>query len=767
MPVLIVCEKNIAAERIARILSSGTYKRNYLGRTAVYNFDSGGEQYAVVGLRGHILNLDYPQEYNKWDLSNLREVLNAKPVKQVVEWSIARALSDIAPNASEVIIATDFDREGELIGVEALSLVVKSNPSIKIKRARFSAITEEEVRKTFANPVEVDYNLAYAAEARQTLDLVWGTILTRFLSLSSKQTGREFLSAGRVQSPTLRILVDREKEIQNFVPKPYWLIDANLRKGEAKAENREQRIANPSLESRISNSEFRARHEKGQIWDKPELDAIMAKLAGADKGTVSDYKCEQKRETPPSPFNTTSYLQAATALGLSAHRAMSIAEELYMSGYISYPRTDNTVYPKSLGIYSILRKLTKSAAFGKEAEELLENHRPYPTRGRMEATDHPPIHPVDVANKEKMPKEAWAVYELVVRRFFATMAPDGTAEESEARISISGEPFKAEGYRIIEQGWRKYYPYFRVNEHILPMFSPGETVDVLLVEQSEEKTKPLKRYSQGSLIQEMERLGLGTKSTRAEIIQKLYDRGYVEGGNVIPTKAGIAVTDALKEYSSPIVSPEMTARLEEGMDEIANGAKKIDDIVSVSSAELSTILEELQKNEKEIGEKIQKILREQNAMGNCPNCGAPLRMLHSRYGKRFVGCSAYPKCSTTYPLPQKGKIEYTGVCPECKAPTVKVIMKGMRPWHICINMNCPTTKARMEARAAKFAVANEKKEKKNSSKKPGAAAIIAEAEKKPTKKKKPSAAVASKPKAVEKRKRKTAANVEESEANKP
>ncbi len=721
MPVLIVCEKNIAAERIARILSNGTYKRNYLGRTAVYNFDSGGEQYAVIGLRGHILNLDYPQEYNKWDLSNLREVLNAKPVKQVVEWSIANALSDIAPNANEVIIATDFDREGELIGVEALSLIVKANPSIKIKRARFSAITEEEVKKTFANPVEVDYNLAYAAEARQMLDLVWGTILTRFLSLSSKQTGREFLSAGRVQSPTLRILVDREEEIQKFVPKPYWLIGAKLRKDE----------------------EFRARHEKGQIWEKQEADAIMARLAGADKGTVSDYNCEQKRETPPSPFNTTSYLQAATALGLSAHRAMSIAEELYMSGYISYPRTDNTVYPKSLGIYSILHTLTKSAVFGKEAGELLENHRPYPTRGRMEATDHPPIHPADVANKEKMPKEAWAIYELVVRRFFATMAPDGIAEESEARISISGEPFKAEGYRIIEQGWRKYYPYFRVDESKLPALSPGETVEVVSVEQSEEKTKPPKRYSQGSLIQEMERLGLGTKSTRAEIIQKLYDRGYVEGGNVIPTKAGMAVTDALKEYSAPIVSPEMTVRLEAGMDEIANGAKKIEDIVSASSAELSAILETLQKNEKEIGEKIQKVLSEQNAIGNCPNCGAPLRMLRSRFGKRFVGCSAYPKCSTTYPLPQKGKIEYTGVCPECKAPAVKVITKGMRPWHLCINMNCPTTKARMEEKAARTeakTAANASKAEKPTKKKVAKAGAEAAAEKpkrKPAAKRRP------------------------------
>ncbi|MDD5502097.1 MAG: DNA topoisomerase, partial [Candidatus Thermoplasmatota archaeon] len=405
-------------------------------------------------------------------------------------------------------------------------------------------------------------------------------------------------------------------------------------------------------------------------------------------------------------------------------KAMSIAEELYMSGYISYPRTDNTVYPKSLGIYSILRKLAKSAVFGKEAEGLLENHRPYPTRGRMEATDHPPIHPADVANKEKLSKEAWAIYELVVRRYFATMAPDGTAQESETHISINAEPFKANGYKIIDLGWRKYYPYFKAEESSLPTLAKGEHVEVLSIDLKEDKTKPPKRYSQGALIQEMERVGIGTKSTRAEVIQKLYDRGYVEGGNVIPTKAGIAVTDALKEYSSPIVSPEMTANLEAGMDEIASGSKKIEDIVNISSAELGEILTELQKNERQIGEKIQKILNEQNAMGNCPKCGSPLRIIKSRFGKRFVGCSAYPKCSTTFPLPQKGKLEYTGACATCGSPTVKLIMKGMRPWNICINMQCPTSKERMEARAAKI---EEKKVKETAKAEAKAAAKVKKA----------------------------------------
>jgi len=663
---LVICEKNIAARRIAYFLSNGAAKSGRFGRIPVYEFTKEGEPWKIIGLKGHILSLDYPSNYNQWNAIAPKELVSVEPIKKVTEKGIGSALKTLVDENPFVIVATDFDREGELIGVEAVELIKNYNQQlVNIKRAKFSSITKSDISKAFSDLEEVDYHLSNAGEARQIIDLVWGAVLTRFISLTSQRLGRDFLSIGRVQSPTLALLVEREKEIQSFEPKPYWKLLAELKKQEV----------------------FIATHEQGQIWDEQTAKTLHDKVKKATTATVTEVNVEQQKEYPPSPFNTTSFLQAASALGIAASRAMSIAEELYMSGLISYPRTDNTVYPPTLYLKGILEKLASSGGLTKEAAFVQQHKRRSPARGKKQATDHPPIHPVAVASK--LAGEKAAVYELICRRFLATLCEDAVSETSNATFDINKETFKASGYRVLEPMWKQVYPYFKNNKPSLPHLSKDEIIPIEKITLKKDKTKPPKRYTQGSLLAKMESLMLGTKSTRHEIISKLYGRRYISGGNLIPTATGIAVVEALNDCH--VVKPEMTAKLETDMDKIAEGKKTLDDTVKESRKMLTQVMKELEQEKERIKTSIQNAVKQQNHIGTCPSCGKDLVIRRSRNRKRFVGCSGYPNCRVTYPLPQKGAVIQTNqTCQTCKAPVIRVKSQGKRGWLLCLNPQCPS-----------------------------------------------------------------------------
>ena len=664
---LIISEKNHAARRIALILSDNTQKSRSQSGVPVLSFSKGEDEYSVLGLRGHIVILDYPDKYNNWDAVPPKELVSAKPEKKVDPSAkkIMNALKGLAEQTDEIIVATDYDREGELIGVEALA---QTKTGAKIRRAKFSALTKAEIERAFSELADLDYKLASAAETRQLIDLAWGASLTRFISLASGQLGKEFLSVGRVQSPTLALIVDREREIEAFEPTPYWIVAADLKKG----------------------TEFKATHKNGKFVDKDLAQAAYTRAKQAKTARVKETKDTDNNEWPPVPFSTTLFLMEANKLGLSPSQAMKVAEDLYTDGYISYPRTDNTVYPPSLSLRNILEKLRKSE-FAKEADEILSQESLRPSRGRKSTTDHPPIHPVEAATKSELKGSHWSVYELVTRRFLATLAPACRSKTTIVETDIGGEPFTSEGYVILEPGWRRYYPYFRVTETTLPAMAIDDLVDVLKVTSTEKKTTPPDRYSQGSLIKKMEDLGLGTKSTRHETIQKLYDRKFVKGTRIIePTESGTAVISALEKHANDITSVKMTSHLESDMDMIAAGELEQAEVVEESQAMLEDIMDVLEKHKKEIGDDIRKALREQHTLGACPKCGTgQLLQIRLKNGSTFAGCSNYPECRNSYPLPTGMLVLSTDQkCTVCSAPKVKMIAKGQAPVTICIDPKC-------------------------------------------------------------------------------
>jgi DNA topoisomerase-1 len=668
---LIICEKDNAARRIAEILSGKKFSKENYKRVPYYIYSHGGVENTVVGLRGHIINLDYAAEYNQWKKVDPKQLIRLPPTKQVTMRNIVTLLKRLSKEQPDCIIATDYDREGELIGVEGLDIIQKANPKIKALRARFSALTKNEIEQAFQSLSDIDYNLSASAETRQLIDLAWGASLTRFVSMASNRMGKEFLSVGRVQSPTLSLIVDKEKEIKAFIKKPYWEVILEL--------------------DGMLKEPVKAKHVKDRFWKKEEAEEAYNNVKDLDKASVSKLTERDRRESPPAPFNTTSFLRSATGLGFSASRVMSIAEDLYTQGYISYPRTDNTVYPKTLDFKEILQTLSKGD-FANLAKKLLAKSKLTPTRGKRSATDHPPIHPVGLAKKGDLDNPHWRIYELIVRRFFATLADPFIHKSVEAIFSADGEDFKAHGIKVISPGWREFYHYGD-REKEFPDIKQGDIFDIIKHSLLDKETKPPKRFSQGALIAEMDKLGLGTKSTRHEIIQKLYDRGYISSSPPEPTLMGFAVVDALERFAEPITQSEMTARLEEDMNKIAMGEIKQEAVVTESQDMLEDVFVTLEKNKHNIGDSIKKALLEQNTIGKCPWCGNDMIVSQSRWGKRFASCTYFPQCRNSYPLPQKGRIiSTTKSCDECRSPVIQVKSRGKRSWEICVNMNCPGRK---------------------------------------------------------------------------
>ena len=674
---LVVSEKNIAARRIAEILAVGKPKADKVYTTPVYRFRRDGDDWVSIGLKGHIMAVDFSDDFGKWKLEDLTALVNAKVEKVPTEKGIIQSLKSLAKKADAVVIATDFDREGELIGSDAANVVRSAAPNIPISRARFSAITKGEIERAFSELGTIAEELAAAGEARQDIDLVWGAVLTRYLTLAgNKATNAKFgtlRSAGRVQTPTLKLVVDRERERDAFVAVTYWQVKAGF-------------IA--------SGDEFSAMHATDRFKDEAEARRVMEAVADERTGTVTSAVKAKRTQVPPAPFNTTSLMAAAAAEGMSPAATMRVAESLYMDGLLSYPRVDNTVYPPSLDLRGLLETLKAVPFYREHVGRILGSGPLHATRGNKETTDHPPIHPTGAADPDKVTGQHWKIYNLVSRRFLATLSDPAVIEGTKATIEVASEPFMARGDVLVVPGYRAVYPYGMKKDEQLPALAEGGTVEFTGAALDEKQTQPPARFSQGRLLQEMEKLGLGTKSTRHNIIQNLYDRNYVTGDPIEPTCQGITVIEALSSYADRITTPDMTSDLEADMDRIAEASVTRERVVEHSREMLEPVMKVLLDKTDDVGVLLKKAIDEDATVGKCPVSGDDLRIRYSPKTRGwFVGCSGYPECSVTYSLPEAARYEaVSGECPECGAPRVRLIRFRQRPMELCLNQECATRK---------------------------------------------------------------------------
>lgn len=685
---LIVSEKKDAAKRVAEILAVGKPSAEKVYTTDVFTFRRDGEDWVSIGLRGHIMEVEFPETHpdvdnaanqvdlRKWKLEALPTLVEAPVLKLPHEKGIIQSLKSLAKKADHVIIATDYDREGELIGADARDIVRSVNKDVPVTRARFSAITREEIERALAEAGEISEDLAQAGESRQDIDLIWGAVLTRYLTLAHQtKTRRPFgdvLSAGRVQTPTLKLIVDREAEREAFVPEDYWTVKGAFAHG---------------------GEEFAASHATDRFKAEADGRAVLDAVAGATRGTVAEVKRTRRRVDPPTPFNTTALMAAAASEGISPARTMQLAEKLYLAGLISYPRVDNTVYPPSLDLKGALRALQAVPIYREHVTAILASPL-HATRGAKETTDHPPITPMGAADPDKLDAQQWKIYNLVARRFMATLSGPAFIEGTRVDIDVEGQRFVAKGDVVATAGFRAVYPYGLKKDEHLPQMAEGDGIEFRGATLDAKQTQPPSRYSQGKLLQEMERLGLGTKATRHDIIQGLIDRKYAIGDPIEPTCKGTTVVRALAEHASRITSPDMTRELDEEMDAIAGARDTRERVVEHSRSLLAEIMRVLLPIADEVGDTLKTATDEDAKVGKCPVSGHDLAIKFSPKNRSyFVGCIGYPECPQTYPLPKNAKFEAVEeLCPVCGTPQVKVMQYPKRPRVMCLSPDCPTKK---------------------------------------------------------------------------
>ncbi|WP_324735866.1 DNA topoisomerase I [Thermococcus sp. SY098] len=713
MVILIIAEKPNVAKKIAYALAERKPIRKTLYGVPYYELIRDGKKIIVAPAVGHLYTLAPKTKTYGYPIFDIEwvPVYVAEKGKSYAKDYI-KALRELAKRADEFIIACDYDTEGEVIGYTALKYACGIDPK-KAKRMKFSALTKRDILKAWYNlEPTINFGMADAGIARHILDWYWGVNLSRALTHAIKRASGKWmiLSTGRVQGPTLKFLVEREKEIANFKPTPYWVIKMILEK---------------------NGKQYTATYEKERILDEEEAKRIVQE---AKKGPafVEKVEVKQQKRNPPHPFDLgTLQREAYSAFGYSPKKTLDIAQRLYERGFTSYPRTSSQKLPKNLNYKYIIQSLAKIPEYKPFTHELLGKPQLKPVEGPKDDPAHPAIYPTgELPKPGELTQEEKNIYDLIVRRFLAAFADPAVREIMKVIINSNNHRFILSGARTVKEGWLKIYgKYVSFDEVILPKFREGEPVKVIQIKREKKKTKPPARYSPASVIKKMEDLGIGTKATRAQILETLYQRGYIEGKKKIKvTPLGMKVIEALEKNVPEIVSVELTREFEEKMDEIMKRKLSKDKVIEKAKEQLIKILREFKAKELDIGrELVEKLIESEEKktkkskkkaakeltaeeeeaikkavednekknnnpiiVGKCPKCGGDLVVRYNRKtGKRFVGCSNWPSCDVTYPLLQRGKIIPTGrVCPECgNAPIVK-IREGNREYEVCLNMNC-------------------------------------------------------------------------------
>jgi len=670
---VIISEKPTAAKKIAEALSDGkVIKKTYNKSVFYYEIIRNNRKIIVIAAVGHLYNLEerekgkgwtYPIFDVEWKESHLINKKNAFSKKYL------DAIKSFSKEADNLYNMCDVDVEGELIFKNIARFVFHREDA---KRAYFSTLTKQDLIKAFDDIKQhLDQRISESGETRHFLDFYWGINTSRALTLSIKHSGKGFklLSTGRVQGPALKLIVDKELEIRKFKSEPYWQLE-------------------------LITDKLNAWHKKDKFWKREEVDYAFNKCLGKD-AVVSKVSKTRSKQSPPHPFDLTSLqTEAYRALGISPRETLQIAQELYINGLISYPRTSSQKLPEQINYRKILSDLSKESSYSKFCNELLGKSKLKPNDGAKSDPAHPAIYPTGQIGKLKEKEKK--VYDLIVHRFLATFAEIAIRETMHVEIDVNGEMFLAKGTITIEKGWHYFYGiYLMLKEQELPSLNEGEKLKVKDLKIYNKETQPPKRYTPASIIKELDKRNLGTKSTRAEILQTLYDRGYVAEKSLEATELGIKIIEILGKYSPKILDEELTKDFEEDMEEIREGKIHEEEVLVKARKVLTDILEDFKAKEKVIGTELAEANIETrnhaSLVGKCPLCKeGNLRIIYSKKTKsKFVACDKYPNCKTTFSIPHNALVKSAKKeCDACKYPMMTVIRKGRRPYEYCLNPDC-------------------------------------------------------------------------------
>ncbi|MCW3992885.1 MAG: DNA topoisomerase I [Candidatus Bathyarchaeota archaeon] len=684
-PTLVVCEKPTAAKRIAQALDDAGRPGAYRERGVPYFVARrGGRELLVVSALGHLFTVAQSGGGWTYPVFDLKWVPAYEANKSAARTQgFIKVIEKLSRDAEGYVSACDYDMEGSLIAYTVLLHICGEESPKRARRMRYSTLTDQDIVRAWEKmPPTLDFPLIEAGRARHEVDWLFGINLSRALTLSVKNATGYYrtLSSGRVQGPTLNFIKAREVEVRTFVPTPFWVIEA---------------------ETEIDGKRYTLEYARPRIGTEREALEVEAACRGRE-GIITAIRSRRHRLLPPHPFSLGDLQRESYRQFRYAPRTtLRAAERLYLNALISYPRTSSQRLPPSIDLAEILKGLRSRRAYADLAERLLSKPALRPRQGKKDDPAHPAIYPTGNP-PGKLGKAQSRVYDLICRRFMATLGDPAVRQRTDAEVDVNGHLFRLRGSRILEQGWVLFYrPYVKEKEAALPALRKGQVLPLIRLEAFRKQTKPPPRFNPSSLLKLMEDEMIGTKATRTDIVDTLFKRGYVDGNPITITDLGFAIVETLSNYCPEILSVEMTRRLEKDLELIQTGEIPAEGVVNEAIEMLEPILKEFKAKERLIGTEINEALRAErlraNVLGPCPVCGTgEMRLIRNkRTGKRFAGCSNYfnGSCSASFPLPQRGRIQSTGrSCPKCGAPIIRVISRGRRPWDLCVNFECPSKK---------------------------------------------------------------------------
>jgi DNA topoisomerase I len=675
MVELIITEKPAQAEKIAQALADTVPTKKVIKKVPYYELKHNKKDILVGCAVGHLFGLKEIKKKKGWTYPVFDvEWLESYKLKKSSAFSkpYHEVLRTLAKKADKFVVACDYDAEGSVIGYNCVRFIAKKKDA---RRMKFSTLTKDELLESYKNASKhLDFEIIEAGETRHYLDYYWGISLSRALTLAIKSTGSfKLMTSGRVQGPTLKVIVDKEKEIQKFIPEPFWELH---------------------LKAKSNKQEINAQHKKGKFFDKTEVDKVL-KSTTDKPAIIQSIEEKEFQQSPPHPFNLTALQTEAYSLfGITPKETLSLAQDLYTAGMISYPRTSSQKLPIALNFKKLLTGLQKQKDYTLLCKELLKLKTLTPNEGKKTDSAHPAIYATG-EKSGRLGDRQKKIYDLVVKRFLATFAGPATRKTVTAKIDINNEPFVAKGTTTIKKGWHEFYmPYVTLKEEELPPLKKQEQLKSPIISRLDKETQPPKRYTQASIIKEMEKLNIGTKATRASILDALYKRNYITENSIMATKLGMETVKTLEKNCPDITDVSLTRHFEEEMEQIREKKKTKEIILEEAKKTLIQVLEKFRKKEKEIGEVLIKATWETeailNTVGECPKCKeGTLKIRSGRFGK-FIACDKYPDCKTTFSIPKAALVKPTkGFCKECNFPQVIVIRAGKRPFNYCINLECP------------------------------------------------------------------------------
>jgi DNA topoisomerase-1 len=555
------------------------------------------------------------------------------------------ALKKKAKKATEIILATDEDREGEAIAWHLAQVL--EMPEENRKRIVFHEITKKAIEEALNHPRDIDLKLVNAQQARRVLDRLVGYKLSPFLW---KKVARG-LSAGRVQSVAVRLIVDREAEINAFKKDEYWTIDGSFR-----PTNAEDLIVGELTV--IDGTTL----EKFSIPTEQKAKDVADDATSGDARIVSVTTKEEAKKAP-APFTTSTLQQTAgQRLGYSAKQTMMLAQRLYEQGFITYMRTDSLNISRE-AITATFEYIEKNLP----KEYMPQAPRIFKTKSKGAQEAHEAIRPTDIFRTPESLKERvedqkeWKLYDLIWRRFLASQLPNATVAHTKADIAVTTKGheyiFRASGSRMVFDGYLSIYP-MKFAEHILPPLADQEKLSIVSIDPLQHFTEPPPRFNEASLIKALEKFGIGRPSTYAPTISTIQDRGYVEKDEqkrLRPTETANIVNKLLVENFPQIVDIDFTAHMEQEFDEIAEGTREWKPIIREFYEPFAKLLEE--KYETVVSQKVEEKTDE-----ICEKCGKPMVIKRGRFGK-FIACSGFPECKTTKRIPDPALANLQ--CPTC------------------------------------------------------------------------------------------------------